>query len=56
MAKIKLFDNSADGIKGTRKHKYNPSERYKDIIENTNKRIEDYHHELDLVYMRASAE
>lgn len=54
MARIKLFDNSADDIKDVHKRKYKPSKRYKDIIEKTNKRIDENQHKSDIIYERAS--
>lgn len=47
---IKIYESN---IK-SRKRKYNPTQRYKDIIEQTNKRIEKHRRESDLVYERAS--
>lgn len=47
---IKIYESN---IK-TRKRKYNPTQRYKDVIEKTNKRIKEHQRKSDLVYERAS--
>ena len=54
MSRIKLFENSANDITNVEKKEYNPSDKYKDIIDETNERIEEYYHRLDNVYEKAS--
>ena len=50
MPRIKIYKSN---IK-SHKRKYNPSLRYKDIIEQTNKRIKEHQRESDLTYKKAS--
>ena len=50
MPRIKIYKSD---IK-SHKHRYNPSQRYKDIIEQTNKRIKEHQCESDLTYEKAS--
>jgi len=47
---IKIYKSDIKSFK----RKYNPSKRYKNVIERTNKRIEKHWRESDLVYERAS--
>lgn len=54
MPRIELFENSANDITNVEKKEYNPSDKYKDIIDETNERIEEYYHRLDGVYEKAS--
>ena len=54
MSRIELFENSANDITNVKKNKYSPSDEYKNIIDKTNKRIEEYYHRLDSVYEKAS--
>lgn len=54
MPRIELFKNSANDITNVEKHRYNPSDKYKDIIDETNERIKEYYHRLDSIYEKAS--
>lgn len=54
MARIVLYKSSSSGIKDARKRKYNPSTRYKAIIEKTNKRIDENRRKSDRAYEKAS--